>query len=316
MILRRCLFLLLAWSLVAVGRAAEPEVSRTFPVRPGATFTLDSHRGNVTVTEGDDPEIRVQVRMDVEADTEEEAARYRAELQLDMKAEENAVTVLARDRRARGPKFVWQEGHEVDLNYRITVPRRCDVTIRVREGGVTIGNLTGRMAAHVEQGSIFFRQIEGSIQASTRSGDITVSRCLGPVSAQVDRGMIRLGTILGEANLRNGSGDIEVMTAKGGVMAEAAAGDISVGFARELNARSRLATSGGNIFATVNEASACNVQASTVWGKVRSQLALTTDSGKNGSRKFAGRLNGGGPVLEFHANGGNVQLAGGEAPFD
>lgn len=316
MILRRCVFLLLAWSLAAMSRAAEPEVSRTFPVRPGATFTLDSHRGSVTVTEGDEPEIRVLVGLAVDADTEEEAARYRAALQLDMKAEGNAVAVYGRDRRSQGPKFVWQEGHEMDLDFRITVPRRCDVTIRLREGGVTIGNLSGRMAAQVEQGSIFFRQIDGSIQASTRSGDITISRCLGPVTAQVDRGMIRLGTILGEASLRNGSGDIEVMTAKGGVVAEAVAGDISVGFARELNARSRLATSGGSIFATLHEASACTVQASTVWGKVRSELALTTDSGKNGSRKFAGRLNGGGPVLEFHANGGNVQLTGGEAPFD
>ncbi len=299
-----------------MSRAAEPEVSRTFPVRPGATFTLESQRGSVTLIEGDEAEIRVLVHVEVDAETEEEAARYRATLQLDMKAEGNAVTVLARDRRSQGPKFVWQEGHEVNLDFRVTVPRRCDVTIRVREGGITVGNLSGRMAAHVEQGSIFFRQIDGSIQASTRSGDITVSRCLGPVTAQVDRGTIRLGTILGEATLRNGSGDIEVMTAKGGVSAEAVAGDISVGFARELSAGSRLATSGGNIFATVNEASACNVQATTVWGKVRSQLALTTDSGKNGSRRVAGRLNGGGPTLEFHANGGNVRLTGGEAPFD
>lgn len=316
MILRRPLFLLLACGFVLQAAAGEPEVRRTFPVLPGALLTLDSHRGNVTIAESDALEIQVAVRLDVVAETEEDAARLRDTLHVDMKAERNGVTIVTRDRRGSGPRFVWQEGDEVGIDYQITVPRACNVTVRVREGGVTIGNLTGRMSAHVEQGSIFFRQIDGSIDASSRTGDITVSRCLGPVTARVDRGLIRLGTIMGHANLRNGSGDIEVMTAKGGVSAEAAAGDIAVGFARELKEGSRLATSGGNIYATLNEESACNILASSVWGRIRSQLALATEAGANGSRKLAGRLNGGGPVLAFHANGGSVRLLSGEAPFD
>lgn len=308
--------MILACTLASWGLAAEAEVRRVFPLAPGGTVILDSYRGAVTITDSDRDEVQLVVRITVDADTDEEAARFRDDFELDAKAEQNIVAIVARNRRASGARFVWNEKGDLGLSYELMVPRRSEVTVRVRQGSVVVGDLAGRVSAHLEQGSISFRQIDGSIDASTRLGDITISRCLGSVSATVDRGQIRVGTVTGDLRLKNNRGDIEVMTAKGAVVAEAAVGDIAVNFARELKADSRLATSAGNIIAMLNAGSACNVQASSVWGHVRSELPIQAASGAEGSRKLSGSLNGGGPLLAFRANGGSVKLMGGEAPFD
>jgi hypothetical protein len=313
---RRHFVLTLAIAVSAVAaQAGEAEVRRSFPVRPGCTLSVDSYRGKITIEEGDEREIRVRLDVDVDAPTDAEAQRLRDELRLEFTPRENGVAITARNRHESGPRLTLKAGR-LDLGYTISVPRQCNLELKVQEGSVTVGSLEGRMSAQVGRGSIFFRRIEGTIVAEADSGEIVVSRCSGAVRAKVREGRIRLGTIGGPAELDNGSGDVEVMSARAGVVATAEAGDIAIGFAREWAGNSRLTTSGGNIAVTLEPKSACSVQASTVWGRLQSDLAWAVDEGGVGKAKLAGRLNGGGPLLILHANGGHVRINGGDVPFD
>ena len=63
----------------------------------------------------------------------------------------------------------------------VLVPRRCHVELRTRDGGITVGNLTGNVRARSVQGNVFIRRIEGSVDAGTVGGDVIVSRCSGAV---------------------------------------------------------------------------------------------------------------------------------------
>lgn len=298
---------------IATARATEREFTRTFAVEPGCSLKLDTHRGRITIVESDEPEVRVAVQMDIGTDNEEEAERAFAALELSATAADNTVTLRARNPRETRVRFAWNDKLQIDLSWRITVPRQCNVEVATITGGITVGNLTGRVVARTEAGTIYLKRIDGSIDATVDAGDVVVSRCSGPVKIRVRQGLIRVGTINGPGDLKNSAGDIEVLAARAGITASAEAGDVSVGFPRDAVGDAKLATSGGSIHAKINVAANCVVHASAVWGRVESVLPLVIAPGAGGKKKLTGRLGQGGPVFTFHANGGHVKLTPGDA---
>lgn len=297
----------LGWAALT-GRAAEREFTRTFPVQPGCTVKLDTYRGRIVVVERDQAEVQVTLQMETRSDNAEEAARVFGAVQIGATEAANTVTLRARNPRETRVRFVWNDKHQIDLAWRITVPRRCTVDLATRSGAITVGSLAGRVVARTETGTIFLKRIDGSIDASTEVGDVVISRCSGPAKVRVLRGTIRVGTMGGFADLQNATGDVEVLAALGGITASAEAGDVRVGFPRGTTGAASLTTSGGSIHVKIDPAANCTVNASSVWGRVESLLPMTVVAGANGKSKLAGRLGEGGPAFTFHANGGDVKL--------
>src|SRR3954469_11578982 len=93
----------------AAAHAVERDERHVFPVQPGCTLKLDSYRGNVTVTESDDPVVEVAVHFEIGADTEAEGDRMRSALQLELKASGNVVTIFARNPSESRIRWVWHE---------------------------------------------------------------------------------------------------------------------------------------------------------------------------------------------------------------
>jgi len=296
--------------------AAERDLKEVFAVKSGCMVTVDLYKGSLTIEESDQPEVRVAVHLEIGVDTEAEADRACQSLQLEMKAENNTVSVRARNPAETGVRFDWNDKKQIDLACKITVPRQCSVQLRTGGGAVTVGNLTGRVVVRTETGNIFVRGIDGSVDASTQAGNVIVSHCTGPTVLKTLRGTIRAGTLGGRAELKNTTGDIEVLSAQAGVTAYAEAGDAIIGFPRGFTGDSEISTSGGSIRANIDPAANCEVKASSVWGHVQDKLPLLVESGGDGKSKFTGRLNAGGPVLRLHANGGQVRIMPGEPLFD
>jgi hypothetical protein len=293
---------------LAFARAAEREVTKKFAVEPGCTLRIDSYRGQITVEESEANEVGLALLMETGVDAEKELGRIFGTLELDVKQDGNTVAIRARNPSQTRVSFSWQEPERIDLTYRVTVPRRCNVELVLGRGSVTVGNLAGRHRARVEKGDIFFRRIEGSIDARTQAGDVIVSRCSGAVTLRAAQGIIRVGTIGGWADLQNDSGDIEVLVARGGIVASAAMGDITVGFPDVLAAENRVTTSSGNVFAKFSPKSDGTVVAAAPWNRVESKLPLTVESGAVGKSKLTARLNAGGPRVTLHAEGGLVKI--------
>jgi len=310
----RLIVLSLFFALTA--RAFEREVTRTFPVEPGCTVKVDLYRGNMSIEEDDVSEVRVGIRLEVGVETEAEANRALGTLQLDLKSEGNAVSVVARNPAETRVRFVWNDKYQVDFSCKITVPRQCNVDLRTREGTITVGSLTGHVAARTETGNIFIRRIDGSVDASTQFGSLIVSRCTGATTLQTLKGTIRAGTLGGRASLKNMTGSIEVLAARAGVTAYAEAGDVVIGFPRDFTGDSDIRALGGNIDASIDPAANAVIKASSVWSRVQSKLTLAIESGGDGKRSLIGRLNDGGPVLTLHANGGHVKILPGETYFE
>lgn len=298
---------LLFFLAALAGRAAERDIERVFPVQGAAALKIDTHRGAIIIVESDEPQIRVAVHCEIGADSEAEAERMMAGLQLDFKQEGNAVSILARN-PPESVRWRWEERKQIDLTYRVSVPRRCDVDLKNRTGSFTVGNLEGHMKAWLESGPVFFRTITGSVEVKLDTGDLVVSRCSGDVTADVRTGLVRVGTVGGMAKLRNQSGDIELGSAQGPVDVKGEAGDILVNFPRTIGGPAKISSSGGNIAVNMDPAAACRIEASSSWGKISNLLPMTVEAGGNNTRKLTGRLNGGTTPIVIHASGGHVKL--------
>ena len=284
-------FLLCLAACVAVPlRAIERDFKRTFAVQPGCTVKIDTYRGSIVVTESDEPEVQITALMEIGVETEAEADRVRARLQLDVAEADNTITVRARNPSETRVRFVWEDKYQIDLAWRVRVPRQCNVELRTISGGITVGSLTGRVVARSETGAISVKRIDGTVEAQTQLGDVIISRCTGPVNARVMRGTIRVGTMGGATVLKNTSGDIEVLAAKTNLLAEAEAGDVIVGFPRDFAGEAKIVTEGGSVHAKIDPAGSCTVVASAVWGNVDSLLPLKVESGANGKRMLAGKI--------------------------
>jgi hypothetical protein len=290
------------------GRAAEHDVKRTFPVQPGCTLQIDTYRGSVIVTESDAAEIAVIVQMEIGGETDADVERVRSGLQLEMNAVGNTVAIRARNPRESRIRWVWRENEQIGLTYRVSVPRTCNVDVKTGTGSITIGNLSGRMKAQAEKGTLFLRYIEGSIDADVETGDVVVSRCSGAASVRLLSGTVRLGTIGGPLMVINHSGDVEVMAARAGGTIATEAGTVTVGFPREIVAETRVTAAGGDVVAKIPADARCRLEARAgFFGAVRCALPVQTTGGAS-KRKIVGTFNGGGPLISLRAQGGSVKI--------
>jgi hypothetical protein len=295
-------------------RAAERDVKRTFPVQRGCTLQIDTYRGSIMVTESDASEIAVTVQMEIGGETDADAERVLQGLQLEMNARDNTVAIFARNPRESRIRWFWRENEQIGLTYRISVPRACNVEVKTGTGSITIGNLAGRMKAQAEKGTLFFRQIEGSIDAAVETGDVVVSRCSGAANVRLLSGMARLGTMGGPLDVQNHSGDVEVMAAKAGGTIAVEAGTATVGFPREITAATRVTAAGGDVVAKIPADARCQLEARAgFFGAVQCALPVQSEGGVS-RRKIAGALNGGGPVVSLQ--GGSVKIESAAPWFD
>ena len=306
----RCLLLSLALLVAGPGSASAVErmIKRAFPVQPGVTVKVDTYRGGIIVEETEASEVRAEVRVEFATEDEAQASEGLEALKLEIEKVGNEVTVRARNPRESRAVFAWEEKKRAELTFRLFVPSGSSLNLTTLDGGVTVGNLTGQVAARTRAGTIFCKKIDGAVKAVVETGDIVVSRCTGALDLRVERGNIRTGTIFSAAKLRNDSGDIEVLSAFGGLDAATSAGDIVVGLQNGFTGDAKVEASGGSILAKIEPTAALTLDASTSWGRVQTKLPFALESGGAGKSKFRGKLNGGGPAVRLHAAGGHVRL--------
>jgi DUF4097 and DUF4098 domain-containing protein YvlB len=296
-------------------RAAERTVQETFPVKAGCVLSVDTYRGGMVIEESEGTEVRVVVHIESTLANEHDANQAIDALKLELKSEGNRVSVLARNPQESRLRFVWNDDEPLDLSFQISVPKHCNMDLATGNGGIVVGVLAGDMKARTETGTIFFRGVDGSVQASSGGGDVVVSRCSGDLSLTTRRGNIRAGTVHGRAELKAANGDIDVLSAEGGLVASTEAGDVTAGFPRGITEGAVITASAGNIFAKLDPALNCAVKATSVWGHVETTLPFALD-GAAAKSKLSGRLNQGGPLLTLRANGGHVKIEKGDEPVE
>ncbi len=309
MSLRAVAFFLVVSALTALRTEAGTRVvTKDLPAAAGTSLTLETYRGSIELAQGDSPTIHIELHLDAPGEDDKDVERRLDRTDLAVSQQGSAYKVDITDPQHSKIHFDWVEDGRLDINVVITVPRNTAVTLSTKDGGITAANITGAMVARAQVGSIFYHQVVGSVDASTRVGGVIISRCSGDVKAETRQGDIQIGRVGGYTTAKTFTGDLEIQQAVGGVDAYAEAGGLICGFPKAFIGAAKLRTSGGSISAKFDLSSHCTIDASSVWGHVRSSLPLIFQSGSNNSSSVKATLNGGGPAADVHANGGNVFL--------
>jgi len=289
--------------------AFERIVRQNFPVTPGSHLNIDTHRGSIIVQTGDVSEIRVEIHMQPGAEKREEGDAILQHLRLDMKSEQNTVTIFARNIAETRVRFVWEEKQKINMAYYLLVPFGCTLDLKTSDGGITVADLKASVVAHANRGAVVMKHIVGTVEADTDSASIVLSHCDSSAKLSNKLGDIRVGAVDGFLDASNTSGDIEIQHAQGGAKVYANAGDITVGFEAGLTKDADIKTNGGAIYVRLDPRTHCTIKASSSpLGKVISKVEMNITAGGNKKGLFEGDLNGGGPLVALHAHGGYVEI--------
>lgn len=291
--------------LPSLGLAAERVERFSWAVGDHPIVKLEAFKGSIRV----EPARHGQVELELRAKSNgERAEQWLQRLQVNAEPFGAGVSLAVR-----------QEGLGIELGVGalpsrtvdmvLRVPRMCDLDLLSRDGVIEVANdFVGNVRVRIDQGEILVGRITGSVAAEAITGDIMVARTTGDLKARSRSGNLRVGTVMGWADLRADSGSIDIMQSHGGLDATSVSGDIVAGLAREMTHEVRLTASSGNVKVELDPEAALQVQARASFGSVRSSLPEGALQGRTSRGKVDGLLNGGGPLLALRASGGNVQI--------
>lgn len=299
---------MLGGACVTAQARIERVVEKTFTVSAAGTLQVETQGGEIRVSPSGESVVKVTARQKIRASSEAEADDLLKKLELVIEQNGNDVKATARhDRKPAG--FILGSWPPVQVDFIVTVPAGFATDLRTSGGGITVGDLEGRMQARTSGGAIKAGRIGAVVEAHTSGGSITLQAARGPVELKTSGGNITVGQVKGSAELSTSGGSIKIDSVENSLRAHTSGGSIRAGFAGRLDADSSLVTSGGSLHVTVDRAAAFRLDASTSGGGVDAEgLTITLENSGRDRRRLAGNVNGGGPVLKLRSSGGGITV--------
>lgn len=314
--MRTCRLAVFVWLVITVSPVwglVERRVEKRFEVPArGAALRVDTSVGLVRIEESADEGV-IEVVMHQSSDVETEAEMDARLAKLDFKIAAEDGVVFARAKPSAALLWAWEPWPPVNLVYEIKVPRRCDVEVSTREGGIVVGRVQGQVTLRTDSGKIFVSEIDGRVDARSESGSVALTAASGDVSVQTQTGNILVGRVGGRARLESLGGFIELQRASGPVWVRGSGSNAKIGFVAPVRHAADISLSGGELALVLENDIACTLRArSSILGKVaiRGQLPLNVLSGGAGRARLDAEINGGGPRIAARVSGGDVIVSG------
>ena len=132
---------------------------------PAGPLTVDAApNGGITVEGWDKNEIRVQAIIRTYARTEAQAKNMAAGVQI--RTGSGHISATGPDRSGRE----WWS-----VSYRVSVPRKNDLTLNTQNGGITIARVAGRLAFDTSNGGVKLTDVGGDVRGRTHNGGLSVA---------------------------------------------------------------------------------------------------------------------------------------------
>jgi hypothetical protein len=286
----------------------ERTVEKTFTVSGAGTLRIETQGGQIQVQPSSDGVVKITARERIRADSDAEADDILKKLDLSISQSGNDVTATAK--YADQPLgFHFGSWPPVNVDFMVSAPAGYISDLHTSGGGITIGDMGGKVTAKTSGGSIKAGKLGASIDARTSGGSITVREAQGAVTLKTSGGSIDVGRVTGPAELSTSGGGIKIESVAGAVRAHTSGGSVHAGINGPLKEDCSLSTSGGSVSVEVAKNAAFRLDASTSGGGVNaSGLTLTLTNGSTGRHALAGEVNGGGPLLKLRTSGGSINV--------
>ncbi len=281
-------------SLLLAAPATADVIERSFDVRDGGWFELDTDRGKIDVRTGSSGEVIVEVVRD--------GARGE---KLDVEFEQRGDRVIV---KGDWPNMdtSWWRGDRAKIEFNVTVPQRFNLDVSTSGGSIKVDDLDGELRANTSGGSLTFGYIQGQVNAHTSGGSIRLEGGGTDVDLDTSGGSIRVGPVQGSVKARTSGGSISIEEVAGAVDATTSGGSVAATMTQQPTADCNLSTSGGSVTLTIAENLAVDIDATSSSGGVRSDIPI--DGKTKHKRALRGSLNGGGPTVRLHTSGGGVRI--------
>ena len=163
------------------------EVSQQLPA--GGALRLSCDRGNITVTEWDQPQVKVVYHKRIFAGSQGEADSTNQSTTPRIQAQGTTVDVQANTEGA-GPK-----GIASDIE--VYVPMKADVDLTARRGDVSVSQRMGEVKVSAQRGDVTVDQVTGNVNVTTKHGSLHASNVTGNLAADGRLDDLALDTITG-----------------------------------------------------------------------------------------------------------------------
>ena len=299
---------LLALAPFAAHAKIERTVEKTFTVQPGGALHVDTQGGEIRVTPSADGAVKVTARERIRADSEAEADELLKKLDLTIEQTGNDVSASAKY-ESQMPGFHFGSWPPVNVDFIVTVPASFSTDLHTSGGGITIGDLAGKVYARTSGGGIKLGKLGSTVDARTSGGSVTLDEARGSAALHSSGGSITVGRVLGPAEISTSGGGIKIDSVEGSVQAHTSGGSVRAGIAGALKEDCVLSTSGGSVHVTVDKSAAFRLDAATSGGSVDAAgLTITLEKSDRSRSRLAGSVNGGGPLLKLRSSGGGIEV--------
>jgi len=165
------------------------EISQSFPAT--ANLHVNSGRGNVSIQDSDDNQIKVAISKRLHARNQQDADKYNLSTKPKINVSGNLVTLDANTQGAGD--------HGVATDMTISLPRKASVVISTRHGDVSV---SGR---------------DGDIDITSAHGDVSATDIHGKVTVDLDQGSAQLSKIGSDVSIRGHANDVSLDDIAGSV---------------------------------------------------------------------------------------------------
>ena len=273
---RRRALAILCGLLIATAASAvtlKENFDKTIPLKPGSEVTLRNVNGALTFEAWDRDEVRIQAEKKVRAGSDEAARKMMSQVKIEVTPGSGGLRIETKVPKRNNGVFDWIFNNQVnvDVTYRIHLPRRAAVDAETVNGAVTLAGTRGKVKVETTNGALDVKDVEGDVDAGTTNGAITATHITGAVKASTTNGGIEAELL----DFPDGS-DLEFESTNGG---------ISVRLPRD----ARL-----------------SVDASTTNGHVHSDFEVP--GAAKGKHSLKGDINGGGGRLTLSTTNGSIDI--------
>jgi DUF4097 and DUF4098 domain-containing protein YvlB len=161
----------------------------TQPIPAGGAVRISSDRGNITVNNWDQPEVKVVYHKRIFASSKGEADSTNQSTTPRMQAQGTAVEVQVNTEGA-GAKGV---ASDIELY----VPLKADVEVTAHRGDISVTQRAGDVKVISQRGDVTLDQVMGNVNVSTKKGSLHASNVSGNLAADGRLDDLALDTIAG-----------------------------------------------------------------------------------------------------------------------
>jgi DUF4097 and DUF4098 domain-containing protein YvlB len=306
----------------AILAAEETTVTRSFQVKPGGKFVLDTDIGSVEVRGSTAETVGIAVYREVRSGDPD---RVLKDFKLDFEQRGNDVYVTGEYDRSGFRRFWDSLRNRLRVRFVVIVPTPYGLDLKTSGGGISAAELEGFVMAKTSGGGLEFDRIKGDVRGTTSGGGIRIGRVDGDVDVHTSGGDVRIeettgrvlaGTSGGGIRIERAGGEVEAHTSGGGIIADdvrgalrasTSGGSVTATISSQPKSRCSLTTSGGSVNVYLAEGVGVDVDAHASGGSVSTDFPVTLQ-GRIERHSLRAQINGGGPELYLRTSGGGVRI--------